>query len=221
MREWASEVGWVSMRSLAARIPRKPFSSRELSGSRPPSSRKQAIKHIHSSPGRLVPWIDLIGLLKVLKADFPPSLREQVDSRDLTSNGVILCFKDELQDRKVSDLQPASGQLDHEAAVSVSGDVMAGMIRLITIAQHSDAEAEGNYYRNVEPYREKQWEGVFRYGDWAHNPGNRCAMTAEWMRGSSAAAGLDVVFHRLSGLADGWGQEDLEAFTVLHRHALA
>jgi ubiquinone/menaquinone biosynthesis C-methylase UbiE len=57
--------------------------------------------------------------------------------------------------------------------------------------------------------------------DWAHNPGNRSDMTAELMRGFAAEAGLDVAFQRLSGIADGWGQEDLDAFTVLRRPALA
>ncbi len=225
----------------------------------------------------------------------------------------------------------------------VCGEVVAEMIRLKTIAQCRDAHAEGNYYRDAEPYIQKQWDGViwpiikdldftevlelapghgrntellrrlagsitlvdvnpncieacrerfgehrdgcrFRYfvtdgdslamvesgsltlvysfdsmvhfdssvvrayvheiarvlrpggsaflhhsnygtvapnSDWAHNPGNRSDMTADRMRGFAAEAGLDVAFQRLSGIADGWGLEDLDAFTVLRRPALA
>jgi hypothetical protein len=46
-------------------------------------------------------------------------------------------------------------------------------------------------------------------------------MTAERMRGFAAEAGLDEAFQRLSGIADGWGLQDLDAFTVLRRPALA
>jgi len=46
-------------------------------------------------------------------------------------------------------------------------------------------------------------------------------MTAERMRGSAAEPGPVVAFERLSGIADGWGLEDLDTFTVLRRPALA
>lgn len=328
------------MRSLAARIRRKLARLAASSASRPPSCRRQAIERVQKSPGRLVPWLDLIDLVK---ADFPTSLREQVLSHDLNRSGVILCFQEELQSRMAADLQLASGRLAQEDPVAVCGDVAGEMIRLKTIAQCRDAHAEGNYYRDAEPYIKKQWEGViwpiiqdldftdvlelapghgrnteflrrlagsitlvdvnpncieacrerfgeqrdgcrFRYfvtdgdslsmidtssqtmvysfdsmvhfdssvvrayvheiarvlrpggsaflhhsnygtvapnSDWAHNPGNRSDMTAERMRGFAAEAGLDVAFQRLSGIADGWGLEDLDAFTVLHRPVLA
>ncbi len=41
------------------------------------------------------------------------------------------------------------------------------------------------------------------------------------MRVFAAEAGLDVAFQRHSGIADGWGLEDLDALTVLRRPALA
>jgi SAM-dependent methyltransferase len=256
---------------------------------------------------------------------------------------VILCFQEEMQTRMAGDLKRASGRLDREDPSVVCAAVAAEMIRLKTIAQCRDAHAEGNYYRDAEPYIQKQWDGViwpiikdldftevlelapghgrntehlrrvagsitlvdvnpncieacrerfgeqrdgcqFRYfvtdgdslamvdsssltlvysfdsmvhfdssvvrayvheiarvlrpggsaflhhsnygtvapnSDWAHNPGNRSDMTAERMRGFAAEAGLDVAFQRLSGIADGWGLEDLDAFTVLRRPALA
>ncbi len=340
MGEWISNVDRISMRSLAARIRRKLGRIAAESASRPPSSRRQAIERVQKSPGRLVPWLDLIG---IVKADFSDSLREQVLSHDLTRSGVILCFQEELQNRMAADLLQASGRLEQEDPASVCGDVALEMIRLKTIAQCRDAHAEGNYYRDAEPYIQKQWEGViwpiikdldftdvlelapghgrntehlrrqagsitlidvnpncieacrarfgeqrdgckFRYfvtdgdslsmvdssshslvytfdsmvhfdssvvrayvheiarvlrpggsaflhhsnygtvapnSDWAHNPGNRSDMTAERMRGFAEEASLDVAFQRLSGIADGWGLEDLDAFTVLRRPALA
>lgn len=328
------------MRSLAARIRRKLLRIAAVSASRPPSSKTQAIERIRKSPGQLVPWLDLIGLVT---PDFPEGLRAQVLSHDLSRSGVILCFQEELEGRMADDLRQASERLDREDVVAVCGDVAQEMIRLKTIAQCRDAHAEGNYYRDAEPYIQKQWEGViwpiiqdldftdvlelapghgrnteylrrlagsitlvdvnpnciaacrerfgerrdgclFRYfvtdgsslsmvdssshslvysfdsmvhfdtsvvrayvreiarvlrpggsaflhhsnygtvapnSDWAHNPGNRSDMTAERMRGFAAEAGLDVAFQRLSGIADGWGLEDLDAFTVLRRPALA
>jgi SAM-dependent methyltransferase len=95
-----------------------------------------------------------------VRADFPDSLREQVLSHDLTRSGVILCFQEELQKRMSADLQRASRRLEQEDAVLVCGDVAAEMIRLKTIAQCRDAHAEGNYYRDAEPYIQKQWDGV-------------------------------------------------------------
>jgi SAM-dependent methyltransferase len=328
------------MRSLVARIRSKLARIGASSTSHPPSSRNQAIKRIRNSPDQLVPWLDLIGLVK---EDFSPSLRPQVISHDLTRSGVILCFQVELQNRKAADLSQASVRLKQEDPVAVCGAVAAEMIRLKTIAQCRDAHAEGNYYPDAEPYIQKQWDGViwpiikdldftevlelapghgrntellrrvagsitlvdvnpncinacrerfgeqrdgcrFRYfvtdgdslamvdsesltlvysfdsmvhfdssvvrayvhevarvlrpggsaflhhsnygtvapnSDWAHNPGNRSDMTAERMREFAAEAGLDVAFQRLSGIADGWGLEDLDAFTVLRRPALA
>lgn len=340
MGEWAPEVGWVSMSSLVTRIRRKLARMRALTASRPPSSRKQSIERIQKSPGLLLTWLDLIGFVKT---DFPDSLREQVRSHDLTRNGVILYFQEELQNRMAADLQQASKRLDKEDAASVCGDVVAEMIRLKTIAQCRDAHAEGGYYQDAERYIQSQWDRViwpiiqsldftdilelapghgrntehlrrlagsitlidvnpncieacrerfgeqrdgctFRYfvtdgdslsmvdsssqslvhsfdsmvhfdssvvrayvheiarvlrpggsaflhhsnygtvapnSDWAHNPGNRSDMTDERMRGFAQEAGLDVAFQRLSGIADGWGLEDLDALTVLRRPALA
>lgn len=340
MGEWSHAMSWLSMRSLIARIRRKLARIGAVAASRPPSSRRQAIERIQKTPGLLVPWLDLIGLVK---EDFPASLREQVLSHDLTRSGVILCFQEELQNRMAADLQQASGRLDREDPVAICGAVASELIRLKTIAQCRDAHAEGNYYRDAEPHIQKQWDGVIwpiiqdldfrevlelapghgrntellrrlagsitlvdvnpncinacreRFGeqregcrfnyfvtdgdslamidsssqtlvysfdsmvhfdssvvrayvheiarvlkpggsaflhhsnygtvapnsDWAHNHGNRSDMTAERMRGFAAEAGLDVAFQRLSGIADGWGLEDLDAFTVLRRPALA
>lgn len=53
--------------------------------------------------------------------------------------------------------------------------------------------------------------------DWARNVGNRSDMSAALMREYAQAAGLEVRFQRLSGLADGWGQEELDCLTVLER----
>jgi SAM-dependent methyltransferase len=53
--------------------------------------------------------------------------------------------------------------------------------------------------------------------DWAHNPGNRSDMTAELMRAYAQEAGLEIAFQRLSGMADGWGMDDLDAFTILRK----
>ncbi|MCP9930400.1 hypothetical protein KBY82_06350 [Cyanobium sp. AMD-g] len=145
------------MSSLAARIRSKLGHNAASSASRPPSSRRQAIERVQKSPIRLVPWLDLIGLVK---ADFPDSVRVQVLSHDLTRRGVILCFQEELQNRMAADLQQASRRLDQEDAASVCGAVALEMIRLKTIAQCRDAHVEGNYYRDAEPYIQKQWEGV-------------------------------------------------------------
>ena len=57
--------------------------------------------------------------------------------------------------------------------------------------------------------------------DWANNPGSGSDITAERMCGFAEEAGLDVPFHRLSGIADGWRLEDLDAFSVLRRRALS
>jgi hypothetical protein len=57
--------------------------------------------------------------------------------------------------------------------------------------------------------------------DWANNPGSGSDITAERMCGFAEEAGLDVPFHRLSGIADGWRLEDLNAFSVLRRRALS
>lgn len=53
--------------------------------------------------------------------------------------------------------------------------------------------------------------------DWARNIGNRSEMTAEIMRGYADEAGLNVRFQRSSGIADGWGMDDLDCFTILER----
>jgi hypothetical protein len=157
MGEWATEVSLLSMRALVARIRRKLARIGAAVASRPPSSRRQAIEGIQRNPGLLVPWLDLI---RLVKDDFPDSLREQVLSHDITRSGVILYFKEELQNRMAADLQQASRRLDLEDPIAVCCDVAAEMIRLKTIAQCRDAHAEGNYYRDAEPYIQKQWDGV-------------------------------------------------------------
>lgn len=50
---------------------------------------------------------------------------------------------------------------------------------------------------------------------WTKNHGNRSDMTAELMRQYAQEAGLDIKFQRLSGIADGWGIDDLDCLTLL------
>lgn len=324
------------MRSLAGRIRRKLSRFRTQIFSPPSTTEKQAIRRLKDNPRSLVLWLDLIALCT---PGMPKVLRDQIRSHDLTRTGVILGFKAELESRMQADLESAYRRLEAESAASVCADVVAEMIRLKTIAQCRDAHAQGNYYRDAEPYMQKQWDGViwpiiqnldfqhvlelapghgrnteflrrlatsitlvdvnpncteacrarfgdrfegcqFRYfvttgdslamidsesqtlvysfdsmvhfdsivvkayvheiarvlrpggsaflhhsnygtvapnSDWAHNPGNRSDMTAERMRTFASEAGLEVTFQRLSGLADGWGLEDLDAFSVLQR----
>ena len=324
------------MRSLLGRIRRKLSRVRTQITSPPSTTEKQAIRRLRDHPCSLVLWLDLIGLSA---PGMPEAVRDQIRSHDLTRTGVILGFKDELESRMGADLEAAYKRLEAESAALVCADVVAEMIRLKTIAQCRDAHAEGNYYRDAEPYMQKQWDGViwpiiqnldfqhvlelapghgrnteflrrlassitlvdvnpncieacrerfgdrvdgcqFRYfvtdgdslamidsesqtlvysfdsmvhfdssvvkaylheiarvlrpggsaflhhsnygtvapnSDWAHNPGNRSDMTAERMRAFASEAGLEVMFQRLSGLADGWGLEDLDAFSVLRR----
>jgi len=324
------------MRSLVGRIKRKLSRVRTQFFSPPPTTAKQVIRRLRDNPRSLVLWLDLIGLSA---PDMPEALRDQIRSHDLSRTGVILGFKDELETLMAADLETAYRRLEGESAASVCSDVVAEMIRLKTIAQCRDAHAEGNYYRDAEPYMRMQWDGViwpiiqnlqhvlelapghgrnteflrrlatsitlvdvnsncidacrerfgdrvegcqFRYfvtagdslamvdsesqtlvysfdsmvhfdssvvkayvheiarvlrpggsaflhhsnygtvapnSDWAHNPGNRSDMTAERMRAFASEAGLEVTFQRLSGLADGWGLEELDAFSVLRRPA--
>jgi SAM-dependent methyltransferase len=326
------------MRSLVGRIKRKLSRVRTQFFSPPPTTAKQVIRRLRDNPRSLVLWLDLIGLSA---PDMPEALRDQIRSHDLSRTGVILGFKDELETLMAADLETAYRRLEGEYAASVCSDVVAEMIRLKTIAQCRDAHAEGNYYRDAEPYMRMQWDGViwpiiqnldfqhvlelapghgrnteflrrlatsitlvdvnsncidacrerfgdrvegcqFRYfvtagdslamvdsesqtlvysfdsmvhfdssvvkayvheisrvlrpggsaflhhsnygtvapnSDWAHNPGNRSDMTAERMRAFASEAGLEVTFQRLSGLADGWGLEELDAFSVLRRPA--
>ena len=328
------------MRSLLGRIRRKLSRVRTQITSPPSTTEKQAIRRLRDHPCSLVLWLDLIGLSA---PGMPEAVRDQIRSHDLTRTGVILGFKDELESRMGADLEAAYKRLEAESAALVCADVVAEMIRLKTIAQCRDAHAEGNYYRDAEPYMQKQCDAVIwpiiqnldfqhvlelapghgrnteflrrlassitlvdvnpncieacreRFGDrvdgcqfryfvtdgdslamidsesqtlvysfdsmvhfdssvvrayvheiarvlrpggsaflhhsnygtvapnsyWAHNPGNRSDMTAERMREFAEEAGLDVAFQRLSGIADGWGLEDLDAFTVLSRPALA
>lgn len=51
--------------------------------------------------------------------------------------------------------------------------------------------------------------------DWSNNHGSRSDMTAELMQAYVHDAGLKVKFQRLSGLADGWGMDDLDCLTLL------
>jgi len=53
--------------------------------------------------------------------------------------------------------------------------------------------------------------------DWAHNVGTRSDMSAELMLAYAAEVGLDVAFQRLSGMADGWGMDDLDCFSILRK----
>jgi SAM-dependent methyltransferase len=53
--------------------------------------------------------------------------------------------------------------------------------------------------------------------DWAANNGTRSDMTAELMCAYAAEAGLKVRFQRLSGLADGWGTDDLDCLSLVEK----
>ncbi|MGT2429910.1 class I SAM-dependent methyltransferase [Cupriavidus basilensis] len=53
--------------------------------------------------------------------------------------------------------------------------------------------------------------------DWARNTGSRSDMSAELTRQHAADSKLAVRFQRLSGMADGWGMDNLDCFTVLER----
>ena len=55
--------------------------------------------------------------------------------------------------------------------------------------------------------------------NFATNPGTRSDMSAEIMVRYAGQNGLSVVSHRLSGRADGWGQDDLDCLTLLERSA--
>lgn len=50
---------------------------------------------------------------------------------------------------------------------------------------------------------------------WTKNHGNRSDMTAELMRDYAQEAGLKIKFQRLSGMADGWGMDDLDCLTLV------
>ena len=56
---------------------------------------------------------------------------------------------------------------------------------------------------------------------WTMNHGNRSDMTAELMRQYAQEAGLKIKFQRLSGMADGWGMDDLDCLTLLQKPAQA
>jgi SAM-dependent methyltransferase len=50
---------------------------------------------------------------------------------------------------------------------------------------------------------------------WTKNHGNRSDMTAELMRDYAEGAGLKIKFQRLSGIADGWGIDDLDCISLI------
>src|SRR5258708_39839112 len=54
---------------------------------------------------------------------------------------------------------------------------------------------------------------------WTKNHGNRSDMTASLMREYAQEAGLDIKFQRLSGMADGWGMDDLDCLSLLSKPA--
>jgi len=56
---------------------------------------------------------------------------------------------------------------------------------------------------------------------WTKNHGNRSDMTAELMREYAQDAGLTIKFQRLSGMADGWGMDDLDCLSLLAKPAQA
>jgi SAM-dependent methyltransferase len=56
---------------------------------------------------------------------------------------------------------------------------------------------------------------------WTKNHGNRSDMTAQLMRQYAQEAGLKIKFQRLSGMADGWGIDDLDCLTLLEKPVLA
>jgi SAM-dependent methyltransferase len=56
---------------------------------------------------------------------------------------------------------------------------------------------------------------------WTKNHGNRSDMTAELMREYAQGAGLTIKFQRLSGMADGWGMDDLDCLSLLAKPAQA
>jgi len=56
---------------------------------------------------------------------------------------------------------------------------------------------------------------IFPHTDWAKNPGSRSDMSAGLMHRYAGAAGLTIKFQRLSGIADGWGIDDLDCLTLL------
>ncbi len=56
---------------------------------------------------------------------------------------------------------------------------------------------------------------------WTKNHGNRSDMTAELMRDYAQDAGLTIKFQRLSGMADGWGIDDLDCLSLLAKPAQA
>jgi hypothetical protein len=118
---------------------------------------KQAIRRLRDDPRGIVLWLDLFFLSA---PRMPEALRDQIRSHDLTRTGVILGFKDQLEGLMGADLEVAHKRLEAESAALVCADVVAEMIRLKTIAQCRDAHAEGNYYRDAEPYMQKQWDAV-------------------------------------------------------------
>ena len=56
---------------------------------------------------------------------------------------------------------------------------------------------------------------------WTKNHGNRSDMTAALMCQYAQEAGLKIKFQRLSGIADGWGIDDLDCLTLLTKPAQA
>jgi len=54
---------------------------------------------------------------------------------------------------------------------------------------------------------------------WTKNHGNRSDMTADLMRQYADQAGFKIKFQRLSGMADGWGMDDLDCLTLLQKPA--
>lgn len=57
--------------------------------------------------------------------------------------------------------------------------------------------------------------------NWAKNHGNRSDVTAELVREYAQQASLNIKFQRLSGIADGWGIDDLDCLTLLIKPAQA
>jgi ubiquinone/menaquinone biosynthesis C-methylase UbiE len=62
--------------------------------------------------------------------------------------------------------------------------------------------------------------GAFRpNSDWATNYGTRSNMSAELFRRYAAEVGLRILSQRLSGIADGWGMDDIDCLSLVERPA--
>ena len=123
----------------------------------PAKTLTSGISAVKRKPGRAVFWVDLIALSA---ASLDSSDRQLAVSHNLSRDGVIMGFLEELDAKLGSYLAEKSVLLNEQNLGSVCGEFVREFVRLKTIIQCRDTHATGGYFSDAEQEMVRQWRDI-------------------------------------------------------------